>query len=352
MLIYPLLIIGLLTKAAKTNSVAPFTKSDTNGLKGLFAILIFLHHISYKYNAFSSLPVLSLILNDIGSIGVGVFFFISGYGLMINRKRPEYAKNLLISKIPKLYLLHVFINLIYIIANIARGISYDAITFITAGLGLDAFNDFVRANGNSWYITSILIIYFIFAITHIICKKYNKSEKVFFILFSLFTTITFGTFLLAFSYKFEKVSLYIRAIYCLFFGILYFYFSQKTNNFLSKYFWYIIGIIVVAVILLIDIQMPLSEGQILFTIIKEFLLPILIMALILTINQKITLSSLTLNFLGDISLEIYLFHGLIQEILFGIISNQFLYTLTSLTVVIIMSTIVNKLYKKLTKKNC
>lgn len=355
MLIYPLLIIGLLTSKIKTSTSTPFSKADTNGLKGLFAILIFLHHISYKFNAFDDMPALSLIFNDIGSIGVGVFFFISGYGLMISSRKPDYTKNLLCKKIPKLYLLHVLINILYIFADIIRGVSYDFITFLTAGLGLDMFNNFVRANGNSWYITSILIIYFIFAITKLYCTKNNTKEKTFFILFSLFTILVFGIFLLAFSYNFNEVSIYIRAIYCLFFGMIYFYFSPKINKFLSKYFWYIIGLIVVAIVLLLDIQMSYSEGQVLFTIIKEFLLPVLVMIFILTLNQKITLDSPVLNFLGDISLEIYLLHGLIQELLFGVINNQFLFTLTSLVLVIILSTIINKIYtklsNKLTKKN-
>lgn len=351
MIIYPILTIWLLACSTKQNNAKQFTKKDTNNLKGLFALLIFFHHISYKYNAFSNMPVLSLILNDMGSIGVGVFFFISGYGLLISNNNPDYAKNLLTRKIPKLYLLHITVNFLYIFTNILRGISYNFITFITTILGIDAVNNFVRANSNAWYISSIIIIYFLFAIVRLLCKKYNMGEKTFFILFSLLSIITFGTFLFVFSNQFEKVSLYIRAIYCLFFGMFYYYNFNTINAFMSRFFWYIIAFTTIFIILLIDIQMPLGESQILFTIIKEFLLPILVVTFIITINQKIGLSSSILNFLGNISLEIFLLHGLIQDLLFGIISNQFLYTLTSLLIVIILSFLVNKIYLRLTK-NC
>lgn len=344
MIIYPLLIIGLMTYKVEYTSNNQFQKKETNCLKGLLALLIFFHHISYKYSVFDSLPALSLILSDIGSSAVGGFFFISGFGLMISSKNENYPNKLLKRKIPQIYLLHVAINFLYIIVNISKGIQYKALTFITALMGIDACNDFVRANPNSWYITSIIIIYFIFALAKTISKKHKNNEKVFFTLFSLFTLIVFGLLLLIFNTYFNQVSLYIRAIYCLFLGMLYYYFFEKINNFVSKHFWTFLSLIFILLVISLDIQILYLEGDAVYTIIKEFILPILTVALIITLTQKVKFTNIVFDYLGKISLEIYLIHGLIQDILFSYISNSFLFTLTSLIAVIIIATIIHFIY--------
>lgn len=58
-----------------------FTKEQSKPLKGLFAIVVLLHHTYQKMDICQNLPFVDYFMRSLGYLGVGVFLFISGYGL-------------------------------------------------------------------------------------------------------------------------------------------------------------------------------------------------------------------------------------------------------------------------------
>lgn len=61
--------------------VGNLSKDKCNCLKGIFAIIVLIHHLKQHSGVFSDYAVPSIILQAMGYLSVAVFFFISGYGL-------------------------------------------------------------------------------------------------------------------------------------------------------------------------------------------------------------------------------------------------------------------------------
>ena len=60
------------------------SKDKCNCLKGVFAMVVLLHHLKQHSGVFSDYAVPSIIFQAMGYLSVAVFFFISGYGLAIS----------------------------------------------------------------------------------------------------------------------------------------------------------------------------------------------------------------------------------------------------------------------------
>ena len=58
-----------------------FTKNQSISIKGLFAIVVLLHHTYQQMNICKVLSPVDYFIRSLGCLAVGVFFFISGYGL-------------------------------------------------------------------------------------------------------------------------------------------------------------------------------------------------------------------------------------------------------------------------------
>ena len=75
----PLLVLSIIIRGG----VAPFSKDRTTLLKAVLPWVIILHHLSLKTNLLGD-------FNEAGVYVVGLFFYISGYGL--EKKRMGGAK--------------------------------------------------------------------------------------------------------------------------------------------------------------------------------------------------------------------------------------------------------------------
>lgn len=79
-----------------TNSNVLSLSSDTNNqLKGLFILVVILHHIALHMDSYGLLSI----LRSVGYLAVSVFFFISGVGLSKSLIRnPKYLDRFLYKK--------------------------------------------------------------------------------------------------------------------------------------------------------------------------------------------------------------------------------------------------------------
>ena len=60
-----------------------FDRNDTYSLRGICMLLIIIHHLYLKYEGMYSIPgVIAIIMTTLGVLGTGVFFLLSGYGMV------------------------------------------------------------------------------------------------------------------------------------------------------------------------------------------------------------------------------------------------------------------------------
>lgn len=66
------------------------SKENTKALKGIFAVFVLWHHL-YQYSALITGTVIGIVFQAMGYLSVGMFFFLSGYGLTTSyRNRGVY----------------------------------------------------------------------------------------------------------------------------------------------------------------------------------------------------------------------------------------------------------------------
>ncbi|MCQ2982165.1 MAG: acyltransferase [Treponemataceae bacterium] len=166
-LIYPLVLMLFcwgMKPAAKGQFYADhFSLDQTKSLQGLAALLILLHHASQKTCA-SWIPPLVVrhgldAFLEVGYILVGFFFFCSGYGLYksVTSKDSYLAvKNFFGKRIWPVVAAFYVTMLIYLAARISRGQhikSYQLTGYLTGGM---------LCNTNAWYCITIVIFYLLF----------------------------------------------------------------------------------------------------------------------------------------------------------------------------------------------
>ena len=80
-------------------------KNTSNAIKGLTSIAIVLYHIKYQ----------NLIFASFGYLGVGIFFFMSGYNLAFcNHNKENYTKDFVFKKFFMLFLPFYFWSTLYL----------------------------------------------------------------------------------------------------------------------------------------------------------------------------------------------------------------------------------------------
>ena len=76
---------------------------NTKSLRGIISIAIFVHNFAGRMKLFGKQYYLNIIFNNSAAIYVGIFFFISGYGIMkgFNTKK-NYSNFFLLKRLPSL----------------------------------------------------------------------------------------------------------------------------------------------------------------------------------------------------------------------------------------------------------
>lgn len=131
----------------------PLNLENTNALRGICAIEIMLGHIGIATES----PFL-YINRKAGILIVGIFFFLSGYGLMYSTiNKPDYFKNFLCKRIWKILYPTLILYLISLIIDIfCQRFDFSIISLIKCLL---LYNFPQKIN---WYVTEILVLYLLF----------------------------------------------------------------------------------------------------------------------------------------------------------------------------------------------
>lgn len=204
---------------------------STTCIKGILCFYVMLHNLGLDYKGNTEL--MELVCEHTGGIGVGVFFFLSAYGIIraYYAKGNKYFQKLLLVNVVKLYLISVGINLLTYFVFFRDQI--EGSDLFMRIFNLDVFNDFNRMNRHGWYISTIIGMYIIFVIVFYICSKL-KTDKKFIIagIILAFIAVMFR----AGAWIADKGGMYTREMPCFAIGCIYATFYNQFNNFFKKHF--------------------------------------------------------------------------------------------------------------------
>lgn len=292
------------------------TKDDTNFMRAIAIVGIILHHI---YNASSTAILLPF--KYMGFLLVGVFFLLSGYGLFTSLKnKGDYIK-----KIPR-KILELLIS--YAIAFIIYYLVHEFI-------GIEENNVF-NVVRNSWYLYQLIIYYILFYFSF---KFFDKRRgKVIFSLLAISVLVV--EYFLGFSELWYKSSLtFIIGIVLA--DNLPLFEKYRINK---KIF--ICQIIFLIVLLIIGMKTKIG----IFDIILYNVATILFATLFIQLFYYFRLYKINNKFfekIGSMSLELYLYHGLVIEILTKFIDDKYVNIILILIISYIIANIINIINKKI-----
>lgn len=285
-----------------------FEVNSTNCLKGFLAIGIVFHHISqlaYAGTEFKN-------FQNMGQILVGLFFILSGYGLYYQYERKEdYLKGFLSKRIIKIGIPTIIVSMIYVIYRIL----FLKETIIEMSMGNFQGRPFIF---NGWFIYVIILFYIFFYLSFKYIRNHIAAILLLFLLVNSYIILL------------EKIGFGVwwrNSALAFILGIIFAKYKERIETFLSKkrFILFYIFIMLPMVYILNKYDKIYEILNINSCYIYDILanvgcctMGILILVLISRLDFG---NADILKFIGSISLEIYMIHGLFIN-LYTKISNN------------------------------
>ena len=311
-------------------------------LRVISMIMVIIIHIANVYcRSFGMIStksyLISLIFNTICRVSVPIFFMISGT-LLLDR---EFNKSKYLKRVIKYLILIVVWDIIYLVWEyFYLGITYDKLYMLI----IDPYR------AHLWFLYTILVLYTIQPLLKLIMDKSNNVVKT--ILLTIWIILSLASMLNPYIAKFFTIFSYIG----------YFIIGKYLYDFIKKYdlrkyslTLIIIMIICYSISIWMNYSLSISLNQFYnlffayrtpFIMISSFALYILI----ISNYQKDNLNKLFIG-LSDLSLGVYLIHGIflditVKEFIYSSINS--LIGIPIFTIIIfILSTLSIKLIKKI-----
>lgn len=322
--IFCIIVLYALSFFSGKKDLEIFGKEKVIPLKGISAILIVVHHLSFQTHWLST-------FYSWGAPIVSIFLFISGYGLMksYRSKGEVYLSAFVLNRIVKSLLLPFALAwLLY------RIINYNSAPDIPTALGD------LLVNGHtllpfSWYVFAILLFYLSF---YAVCKILSRRVKsTILILFCIVVGYIALTKHLGYERCWHISSLAFP------FGILYAEYEMKFHRFWStsiiRYY------LTVPVCLLLIALCVFTKNETAYMLVYV-LIPFTIACLFSKVNVERLNESGPVRVISGISYEIYLCQGISMSLLRGnylSIHSDMLYILFTLLLTILLAYGIKKL---------
>ena len=299
LLISVLLIWTVCALGSHTFMGVQFSKQATVPLRGLLATGIVLHHLSLRLVEAS--PDCSWIWSQFSFWGapiVAVFFFLSGYGLMVSliTKGQKYLDGFLKKRLLKIVLPLVLCSIVF-----------EAISITLWGEQIADFRKDWPFLPNCWFCVTIIIYYFAFYITALLFK--SSPIKV-----------AYSMWLFSFVYVFlfkvmDFYNWWYQMVLSINIGMTLAYYETAIRNVLYKYKR--------TIVLLLFLLTFLSAYWASCSKTDNFPVGMMVLSLVVGLLIYSSLcfrpikSNRLLTFFGRYSFEIYLIHGAVISVLFG-----------------------------------
>ena len=315
------------------------SKENTQPIKGIFIIIVFLSHIR-TYTTFGSKGDLYTIgvLNYLGQLMVALFLFYSGYGIYesIKGKGNCYIESLLKNRFGKTFFDFSFAILLFLVVNACMGTFYPLKDILLSLIGWSSV-------GNSaWYMFAVFTLY----ILSFICFSVFKNVKYGRVLSLLFMSVCSLSYVYVMSLF--KDDYWSNTYLCFVAGMWYSYFKKYIDKVMQKYIW----LYYISTVAIIGVYQYLFDER--YRRLMLFnLVAILFCLIFVFVSMKISLQSKFLSWMGNHLFWVYILQRIPMLVLNRIgfaDMYPYMYLYICFVITIIMAYYVNILAEKLKKK--
>jgi len=178
---------GLRSKSAGAEEFLSI--GQTGAVQSAACIGIILHHLSQQVTNYGSLDKgLITVFSYAGILFTALFFFFSGYGLMVSlQNRTDYLNTFLHRRLPTVLIPFWLCNTVILLTNrLFYGVRYSFEQIVRYISGIDLIN------GNGWFIIEIVIIYILFFALFSMFR--NRDIALVLLTMAVFVLIAYGFF--------------------------------------------------------------------------------------------------------------------------------------------------------------
>ena len=330
--IFILLLISLFVYLIPKTDVDYLSNKSTKSLKGLLALLIIFHHISQKVTTgenFSNFEYM-------GRYIVALFFFLSGYGLYFQySNNATYMENFLKKRLVRIFIPFFVFIVIYVIYRATLG------EVINVDFFLSFWKDHSNIIYNGWFINSIIVLYVIFYVSFV---KKDSKIAVYKLVFLTLVYIFWKAYQNHGDWEYVSIMAFLL-------GVFWMKNRVSIDKILEKnYFIFLVSFSILIYVFHYyeDIMknIGITNKYVYYGIVGNLCTMVFVVYFLLLTN-KLNFSNKYFDFLGDISFEIYMIHGLVMHYLgkFFVSSgvNDVLYTIVVLFISIVFAYYIKKL---------
>lgn len=332
-LIYPLmatvLLIGCKSIGKSKWNEEAFSLKQMKAIQGYFAICIMLHHIGQKtcaswLEAKYIIPGLELFV-PFGYYFVGFFLFCSGYGLCKSyQTKPDYLKGFGKKRILPVVLSYYVTGLIFLLERFLMHEPLDGwkVFFYASGLKL--------SNPNGWFVVALPFLYFFFWLSFRLFDKGKHEHEglaTFSLILLVFLYMLLGTFI-DHNDWWMRGEWWYNSVHFFFLGVLFARHEKGILSHVKKYYWIYFVLLFAGMFLLYHFS-EFAQGVFSYygeywhapdKVLRRWICLLSQMAascafvfFVLLLGMKVRFGNRFLHFMGTITLEFYLIHGLFLE---------------------------------------
>lgn len=303
-----------------------FDKENSNGIKGIFLLLVFLSHVVGYYKFNSPIDLTYMVFRSfLGQCIVTIFLFFSGYGIMESIKKDNsYIDTLISKRILKVLLNFDIAVTLFLLLRLALNHEVELKQYL---LSLVAWAGIGNSN---WYIFCILFCYLF---TYIAFKIFDKNY------FKAISTVIILSIVYMIIVKLFKPYWWYDTILVYSIGIMFSVFKEQIILYFSNCKRYFVTLLLSIISLpIVHIYIHLSIG------IRTFFETLFTIAIVLLI-MHVNINNKFLCYLGKNLFGLYILQRL--PMLFfkdiGLFTDKYIFII----VCFITTLIINELFKKL-----
>lgn len=288
------------------------SKEYTTSLRGVCALAIMLCHI--RITNFAPLNVFNYLGNPI----VGIFFFLSGYGMLTRIKKcgiDNYMNGFILKRCVPLFVEYIFVWIFYFVCM-----------FLVSG-NFNFLKEIITPH--SWFIIMIEVLYIVFYIGYKLFKDNLKGLIIFVTIFELALIIALSAF--------GVDECWYLSLLCFSGGMIYSVVNLNKKRTLPLIF----GFGALAVVATGAEYVLSDKPKIIVLWALIYNVSVLALAIVaLSVGRYVRFKNPVFELCGKMSLEIYLFHGVFQYVfkeIKPIYNNSLLYGAMIILCTLLMS---------------
>ena len=336
--------------------------SVSKGLQGFAAMGVILHHVTQEVTQYGRYDKgLINVFVDAGVLFTGMFFFFSGYGLMISlMTKEDYLNGFLRKRLTSVIVPFYICNWLFIGVNLLLGYQVKPLELIAYISGLVMMSD------QSWFIVELAILYIVF---YFVFRKRKSKTVGLCLMAAVILCINVVSLLLGHDGLPNTLGLWFygewwyNTTWLFFIGMLIAQYYEQIVVFAKKqYMWLLPAGIIVFLLLhrattyMLQhvgywIEYPGHRGYIekFLTFLVQCPMVIVFVLTFLLLSMKLQFRNYVLDFLGSFALEIYLLQNIFITKLTHVIEADWLFFICVYGGTIILAFFVHKLNQRLIK---